>query len=315
MALFACLPAAAQSGLYVNYWESLFVAVWFGMGVSTFFFKRGGVEKYARCVTKDQLQAVADDGTRPRALRSGSGAATLASAHTPSAPVRFFLGHEWNPAFCGIDVKMWLYLAGAVGLACNILACAAAQRAAWGGEWSRAMLVYCACFAWFLVEYLIGEEVHLYTYDLFAEKLGFKLAWGCLVFYPYFYGIGAFPLVHVTRERDLSTAAAAATAALFLVGWVATRGANLQKFFYRTQPQRTHFLCIAQRTVPGSRILVSGYARGAVLECPSFFASFFFFHFSPCLACLSSPDSGACRATLTISAKSCRRSRSRCPRC
>ncbi len=180
-------------------------------------------------------------------------------AQTPSAPVRFFLGHEWNPVLLGIDVKMWLYLAGAVGLAFNILACAAAQRSAWGGESSRAMLVYCACFAWFLVEYLIGEEVHLYTYDLFAERLGFKLAWGCLVFYPYFYGIGAFPLVHVAREHDMSAASACATVALFLVGWVATRGANLQKFFYRTRPERTHFMCIAQRTVPGSRILVSGY--------------------------------------------------------
>lgn len=23
------------------------------------------------------------------------------------------------------------------------------------------------------------QEPHLYTYDLFCEKLGFKLAWGC----------------------------------------------------------------------------------------------------------------------------------------
>ena len=71
--LFACMSTDAQTGLYANFYESLFVAFWFGMGVSTFFFTRGGVEKYARCVTKDQLQA---NGV----LRSsGGGTATLAT--------------------------------------------------------------------------------------------------------------------------------------------------------------------------------------------------------------------------------------------
>ena len=47
-----------------------------------------------------------------------------------------------------------------------------------------------ALFSFFLLEYLFFERVHLYTYDFFAERVGFKLGWGCLCFYPYFYAIG-----------------------------------------------------------------------------------------------------------------------------
>ena len=45
-------------------------------------------------------------------------------------------------------------------------------------------------FSFFLIEYLFFERVHLYTWDFVAEGVGFKLGWGCFVFYPYFYGVG-----------------------------------------------------------------------------------------------------------------------------
>ena len=31
-----------------------------------------------------------------------------------------------------------------------------------------------------MAEYLNFEQVHLYTYDIMAERVGFKLGWGCL---------------------------------------------------------------------------------------------------------------------------------------
>jgi hypothetical protein len=61
-------------------------------------------------------------------------------------------------------------------------------------------------FSWFLVEYLYYEHVHTFTYDVFRERIGFTLTWGCFVFYPFFYCIGVRPLYIV--------AAAAAVAAL-----------------------------------------------------------------------------------------------------
>jgi hypothetical protein len=55
----------------------------------------------------------------------------------------------------------------------------------------------------FVVEYLFCEDVHTFTYDLFAEKMGFKLAWGCLCFYPFFYPVGVLPLVATSSSHDL----------------------------------------------------------------------------------------------------------------
>jgi len=47
---------------------------------------------------------------------------------------------------------------------------------------------------------------------------------------------------------------------LFLSGWVITRGANMQKFAYRTNPTKKSFFfgMIPQTTIPGTRILCSG---------------------------------------------------------
>ena len=89
---------------------------------------------------------------------------------------------------------------------------------------------------WFTGEYMLLECVHLYTYDLMCEKLGFKICWGCLVFYPFFYCVGMWPLiVDVPAGADLEAPALCAIAALFGVGWMLTRGANMQKYFYKTR--------------------------------------------------------------------------------
>ena len=95
-------------------------------------------------------------------------------------------------------------------------------------------MVYLCCFAWFCIEYLYFEDVHTFTYDLFAERLGFKLVWGCLCFYPHFYCIGVWSLLDLTDPaNDLSRTSALAIALLFVIGWGFTRGANLQKFWHK----------------------------------------------------------------------------------
>jgi len=117
---------------------------------------------------------------------------------------------------------------------------------------SRAMLTFASLLTYFVAEYMYWEEPHLYTYDLFCEKLGFKLAWGCTCFYPLFYPIGCWGLLaaadanasnqqshrhsrsnyssrHGAQEdADVSQLLCAAIVALFFVGNVLTRGANLQ---------------------------------------------------------------------------------------
>jgi protein-S-isoprenylcysteine O-methyltransferase Ste14 len=82
-----------------------------------------------------------------------------------------------------------------------------------------------------------------------------------LVFYPTFYNIGAFPLAKAAPGNDINSTQAAGTILLFFTGWVLTRGANMQKFFFRTQPESKTFLfgLVKQETIPGTRILVSGW--------------------------------------------------------
>ena len=185
----------------------------------------------------------------------------LSSSSPNGVLTSFFLGHEWNPRFFGIDVKMVLYAIGAIQLQLNVLSFSSYQLSAWEGEISVAMTLYCILFTWFLGEYMLFEAVHLYTYDLFAEKIGFKLIWGCLTFYPYFYPICGYYLAQVPKGNDISAAVACVILFVFLTGWVITRGANMQKFFFRRYPSSQTFLfgLVKQKTVPGSRILCGGW--------------------------------------------------------
>lgn len=153
---------------------------------------------------------------------------------TTNALARFYLGSLWNPRYLGIDLKMLLYLIGAVTLQLVILSGLQVYLHSNNNILSNAILVYVACFTWFLTEYMFFENVHLYTYDLFAEKLGFKLTWGCLVFYPFFYPIGIHSIIaSVAPEHrgangsDISSVCAVGIAVLFLAGWIITRGANM----------------------------------------------------------------------------------------
>ena len=107
-------------------------------------------------------------------------------------PVEFYKGRRENPQFLGgrVDAKMFLYLVGATMLALNILSFAAHHVLVYGADASPGVYLHAALFLWFVAEYLVFERVHLYTYDLVAERVGFKLGWGCFTFYPYFYAVG-----------------------------------------------------------------------------------------------------------------------------
>jgi delta14-sterol reductase len=122
------------------------------------------------------------------------------------------------------------------------------------------VLLYAALFTFFIAEYLFFERVHLYTYDFFAESVGFKLGWGCLVFYPFFYCVG---LWSVAERPDPGTPAPllALYAIVFFSGWALSRGANLQKFLFKTAPGARLFGVIAPRAIEGSgkALLCSGF--------------------------------------------------------
>ncbi|MBK7863018.1 MAG: DUF1295 domain-containing protein [Archangiaceae bacterium] len=170
-----------------------------------------------------------------------------------------FLGRAPNPQWLGarVDAKMFLYLLGAVMLELNVLSFAAHHRLTWPDDPSPGVTLYAALFSFFLVEYLFFEEVHLYTYDFVAENVGFKLGWGCFVFYPFFYPVGLWALADAPNPH-VPLPYLVGCALLFLFGWVLARGANLQKFGFKRDPSRKAFGLLAPRAIDG-RVLASGF--------------------------------------------------------
>ncbi|MCB1692853.1 MAG: DUF1295 domain-containing protein [Pseudomonadales bacterium] len=172
-----------------------------------------------------------------------------------------FLGRLENPQFAGgrIDVKMWLYLVGAVMLELNVLSFATFHLQAHGLHASTGILVCAAMLTWFVFDYLTFEEVHLYTYDFVAERVGFKLGWGCLVFYPYFYAVALWSAVD-REPGEGGSLVLFMSAVIFFAGWCLARGANMQKFYFKTSPDRT-FLGMVPRALDDGerRLLVSGF--------------------------------------------------------
>jgi len=172
-----------------------------------------------------------------------------------------FLGRVENLQLMNgrIDVKMWLYLAGAIMLELNVLSFTAYHLITFGDSASPGILLSAALLTYFVVEYLIFEEVHLYTYDLFAERIGFKLGWGCIVFYPYFYPVGLWSTVALP-DPHTPTWMLILYAVVFFTGWALARGANMQKYFFKRDPNRL-FLGILPETITNGEksLLVNGF--------------------------------------------------------
>lgn len=216
-----------------------------------------------RAITVDQVKHKKEEEDKATKKSSGTKAPSTPSSSSGgvgSFLMDFYAGLEFNPRLGLFDHKMFLYLVGAVVLECVLVSAAITQYHALGGRLSLGLTTYLLLFSFFVAEYMYHEHVHLYTYDLFAERVGFKLIWGCLCFYPFFYGIGVWPLLARGPDQQDTTAPHAALAALcFFGGWALSRGANNQKYAFKTGPPNAPFLGIAPRVVPGSRILCSGW--------------------------------------------------------
>lgn len=182
----------------------------------------------------------------------------------------FYLGRLENPQLWGgrIDAKMWLYLVGAIMLELNVLSFAAHYYLTYGGQAANGIFLSAGLLTFFVVDYLTFEEVHLYTYDLFAERVGFKLGWGCIAFYPYFYAIPLWATVSLDGGSyyaagylpTMGTPYLVIAAVVFFSGWSISRGANLQKFFFKRDPSRVFLGIKPESITDGKRtLLVNGF--------------------------------------------------------
>ena len=171
-----------------------------------------------------------------------------------------YLGRLKNPQTKNsrLDVKMWLYLIGAVMLQLNVLSFAAHHY--FSAETINPGIFLCAgLLTYFIWDYLSFEKVHLYTYDFIAERVGLKLGFGCLTFYPYFYAIALWATVDMPYP-GLPTWLYAIFGLVFLCGWMLARGANMQKYVFKTRPDKK-FLWIEPGTMTDGEktILVNGW--------------------------------------------------------
>ena len=151
----------------------------------------------------------------------------------------FFLGRLKNPQFKNgfIDAKMWLYLIGAVWLQINILSFAVHHWQS-SGFINTGYLAATACLTYFLWDYLLNEKIHVYTYDIIAERVGFKLMFGCLAFYPYFYSVSLWATVDLPNpQRPLWYTILCVV--IYLSVWAIARGANMQKYYFKIAPEKS----------------------------------------------------------------------------
>jgi len=166
-----------------------------------------------------------------------------------------YLGRLKNPQWFNnrVDGKMLLYLIGGIGLELNLILFyfEYAQQ----NQSMTNIITYVILFSFFTGEYFYHEYVHLYTFDFIIEYVGFKLIWGSLVFYPFFYPIAIWCKINPT---SLSFIQQFLSISIFFLGWILSRGANNQKYLFRTQPKEK-FLGFIQPISINGRLLCSGW--------------------------------------------------------
>ena len=162
-----------------------------------------------------------------------------------------------------LDVKMWFYVVGGTMLSLNALSGAVWHHGEFGADANPGVYLYAGFFTFYILDYFVFERVQLYTYDLIHERVGFVLFWGGLVVYGWLF---ILPLWGMAAYPDPGFSAGwtyvwlIGTSALFLFGWSISRGANLQKYWFKRFPDRK-FLWIEPKYIEAGdrKILYSGF--------------------------------------------------------
>ncbi len=166
----------------------------------------------------------------------------------------FFFGVELNPAWFGVDLKLFSYRPSLIALALFNASFAVVQYETYGGL-TLAMALYQIFTFLYVFNYFQFEYGMTHTWDIVSERFGWMLIWGDYVLVPFFYCLAGWWLVHA--PEPLSPVSAAALVLLFAVGFWIFRGANEQKHRFKRDP---HVLIWGQpaRSLDG-RLLVSGF--------------------------------------------------------
>ncbi|KAF8079450.1 hypothetical protein N665_1026s0008 [Sinapis alba] len=106
------------------------------------------------------------------------------------------LVHDWwfgiqlNPQFLSIDLKFFFVRAGMMGwLLINLSILAKSVQ---DGSLSQSMILYQIFCALYILDYFVHEEYMTSTWDIIAERLGFMLVFGDLLWIPFTFSIQAW---------------------------------------------------------------------------------------------------------------------------
>ncbi|OIV90365.1 hypothetical protein TanjilG_19774 [Lupinus angustifolius] len=165
----------------------------------------------------------------------------------------WWFGIQLNPHFTGIDLKFFFVRAGMMGwLLINLSVIAKSIDA---GTLDSSMILYQLFCALYILDYFVHEEYMTSTWDIIAERLGFMLVFGDLVWIPFTFSIQGWWLLK--NKVELTTAAIVANCFVFLIGYKVFRGANKQKHDFKKNPKA--LIWGKPPKVIGGKLLASGY--------------------------------------------------------
>ncbi|XP_058075996.1 delta(14)-sterol reductase-like [Magnolia sinica] len=167
--------------------------------------------------------------------------------------------HDWwygiqlNPNVMGVDLKFFFVRAGIMGwLLINLSVLAKSIQV---GNMHRSMILYQLLSVLYILDYFFYEEYMTSTWDIIAERLGFMLVFGDLVWIPFTFSVQGWWLLG--NKVELTKAAVVANCLSFLIGYRVFRGANKQKHVFKKNP-KAHIWGKPPKVI-GGKLLASGY--------------------------------------------------------
>ncbi|KAK4755247.1 hypothetical protein SAY87_009004 [Trapa incisa] len=106
------------------------------------------------------------------------------------------------------------------------------------------------------MDYFIYEEYMTSTWDIIAERLGFMLVFGDLLWIPFTVSIQA-GLMAFEEQGRANNSCFVANCLVFLLGYMVFRGANKQKHMFKRNPKAP--IWGQPPKVIGGKLLASGY--------------------------------------------------------
>ncbi|TVU10588.1 hypothetical protein EJB05_44130, partial [Eragrostis curvula] len=165
----------------------------------------------------------------------------------------WWLGVQLNPHFMGVDLKFFFVRAGMMAwLFINLSLFAKSYLA---GSVNLSVILYQFFCGWYIIDYFVHEEFMTSTWDIIAERLGFMLVFGDLVFIPFTFTIQGWWLLR--NKVELPLLAAVANCCIFVIGYLVFRGANKQKHVFKKDPKA--LIWGKPPKVVGGKLLASGY--------------------------------------------------------